>query len=212
MTRPENGWNMGLWRARIGNCGKLAAEGRRRWIFSAAVLLILGLSPPLAAQGLFEGDPIFDYARNGDVGAIAYLLKKGASVNGADPSGATILSIAAGNGDLEMVELAIANGARPGHEDKIGRTALFWGVESGRPEVVERLLDAGADIDHQTQDGLTPVMAAVRSNRLAVLQSLLRRKPDLTLLDYTGRSALGWALTSRDSRAAGMLRRVGAAE
>lgn len=167
---------------------------------------------PLAAQLLFEEDPIFYYARNGDSGAVEYLLKKGAAVDSVDSSGSTVLSIGAGNGDLEMVELAVKSGARIDREDKIGRTALFWAVESGNPEVVDALLKAGADIDHQTRDGLTPVMAAVRSNKLAVLQRLLGKKPDLSVLDYTGRSALGWARNSRDRRAEGMLRRAGATE
>jgi ankyrin repeat protein len=179
-------------------------------ILCAAVIVGLLSVNSLSAQVLFQEDPIFYYARNGDSGAVDYLVKKGASIDSVDPSGNTVLSIGAGNGDLPMVELALEQGARVDREDKIGRTALFWAVESGSPEVVRVILDAGADINHQTRDGLTPVMAAVRSNKLAVLQLLLRQKPDLTVLDYTGRNALGWAQTNRDKRAAGMLRRAGA--
>lgn len=177
-----------------------------------ALTIAVSLPNPLAAQALFESEPIFEYAKNGDVGAVDYLLKKGASVDSADPSGLTILSIAAGNGDGPMVRLALDNGARVDREDKIGRTALFWAIENGNPDVVEQLLNAGADINHQTRDGVTPVMAAVRSNRLAVLQVLLRADPDLSIRDYTGRDALGLARDSRDRRAEGMLRRAGAAD
>lgn len=180
-----------------------------RVLCAAVIVGVLSVNP-LSAQLLFEEDPIFYHARNGDSGAVAYLVKKGASIDSVDTSGNTVLSIGAGNGDLQMVELALEQGARVDREDKIGRTALFWAVESGDPEVVQVILDAGADINHQTRDGLTPIMAAVRSNKLAVLQLLLRQKPDLTVLDYTGRSALGWAQGSRDKRAAGMLRRAGA--
>lgn len=183
---------------------------RRLRAFCAGAALCLISANPLAAQALFEGDPIFDFARNGDAGAVEYFLKKGASVNSVEPSGMTILSIGAGNGNLEMVKLALGHGARVDREDKIGRTALFWAIESGNPDVVDALLDAGADIDHQSRDGITPTMAAVRSNKLAVLRVLLEKKPDLSVLDYTGRSALGWARNNRDKRAAGMLRRAGA--
>lgn len=183
---------------------------------SAGAVLALGgvlfLANPLAAQALFESDPIFDYAKNRDVGAISYLLKKGASIDTADPTGQTILSIAAGNGDGPMIRLALDNGARIDREDKIGRTALFWAIQNGNPDVVKQLLTAGADINHQTRDGLTPVMTAVRSNRLAVLQVLLAGDPDLSVLDYTGRSALGWASNNRDKRAEEMLRRAGATD
>lgn len=186
--------------------------GRRLRAFGVAAALSLMSANPLAAQTLFEDDPIFALARNGDVGAVDYLFKKGTAVDTADPSGMTVLSIGAVTGNLAMVELALENGARVDREDKIGRTALFWAVESGNPEVVGTLLKAGADINHQTRDGLTPVMAAVRSNKLAALHRLLQKSPDLTMLDYTGRSALGWAEINRDKRAAGMLRRAGATD
>lgn len=189
------------------------AETRRRLgILRAASIVGVLLVNPLSAQTLFQEDPIFDYAKNGDSGAVAYLLKKGTSVDSVDVSGNTVLSIGAGNGDLAMVELALKSGARVDREDKIGRTALFWAVESGNPEVVDALLEAGADINHQARDGLTPVMAAVRANQLAVLQRLLGNNPDLSVLDYTGRSALNWARNNRDRRAERMLRRAGAAE
>lgn len=190
----------------------IAETKRRLFALCASAIVSVALVNPLSAQLLFEEDPIFYYARNGDSGAVDYLLKKGAAVDTVDTSGNTVLSIGAGNGDMSMVELALKSGARVDREDKIGRTALFWAVESGNPEVVDTLLKAGADINHQTRDGLTPVMAAVRSNKLAVLQRLLSKKPDLSVLDYTGRSALGWARNSRDKRAEGMLRRAGAAE
>ncbi len=60
------------------------------------------------------------------------------------------------------------------------------------------------------KEGLTPLMLAVRQDRAAVVQLLLRHKPNLTVLDYTGRSALGWARTGRDRRLETMLVRAGA--
>ena len=176
----------------------------------AAILFLSVLAPPVAALGLFESNPIFDYARNGDTGAVDYFLKKGANIDVANPAGETVLIIGAQIGNLEMVDLALDHGARVDREDKFGKTALSWAAERGQVPVVERLLTARADIDHQTQEGLTPVMFAVRSNRLAVLRVLLKNKADLSVLDYTGRSALGWARASRDRRAETMLVRAGA--
>jgi ankyrin repeat protein len=184
--------------------------GRTLAAFLGGLAVLFAVSGAAVGQGLFDADPIYGYARNGDIGAIRYLLKKGASVDTPSPSGETILMIAAGNGDLAMVDVALNNGARADREDKFGKTALCWAVERGHSPVAERLLKAGANINHQTQDGLTPVMLAVRANQLSMLQLLLRRKPDLTVLDYTGRGALGWARESRDNRAESMLRRAGA--
>jgi len=197
----------------IGPNRRIAAGSRQAPRFAGllAVALALGvLAAPLRAQGLFDADPIYDYARNRDVGAVDYLVKKGAKIDEANPAGETVLLIAAGNGDLAMVELALRYGARVDREDKFGKTALAWAVDRGHVPVVEKLLAAGADINHQSQDGLTPVMLAARSNHLAVLQVLLKHKPDLSVLDYTGRGALGWARASRDPRGEAMLQRAGA--
>jgi ankyrin repeat protein len=89
---------------------------------------------------------------------------------------------------------------------------LSVAAEQGRYAIVERLLDKGADINHQMRDGLTPLMSAVKNRRLAIVQLLLKRRPDLSLLDYTGRGAIGWAQAVRDRRAESMLRRAGAVD
>jgi uncharacterized protein len=184
--------------------------GTRIAALAAAVLFLSALAGPVAALGLFESDPIFDYARNGDTGAVEYFLKKGANIDTSNPAGETVLIIGTQIGNLEMVNLALGRGARVDREDKFGKTALCWAAERGEVPIVERLLAAHADVNRQTQEGLTPVMFAVRSNRLAVLRVLLKGKVDLSLLDYTGRSALGWARASRDRRAETMLVRAGA--
>jgi len=176
----------------------------------AAVMVLL---TPLAATAdinLFQDDPFFTYARNGDTGAVEYFLKKGTNIDAVNTAGETVLIIGAQNGNLQMVNVALGNGARVDREDKLGKTALSWAAEQGDAQVVERLIAARADVNHQSQDGLTPVMFAIRADRLAALRVLLKAKPDLSVLDYTGRSALGWARASRDRRAESMLVRAGA--
>ena len=177
-----------------------------------ALLMLLGAGPfgGVAAQGSPEDNAIFGYARNGDSAAVDYMIRKGISVEFASPAGETVLIIAAANGQLETVEIALGHGARVNRADDVGHTALTRAAERGHVPVTERLLAAGANIDHQTGEGLTPVMLAVRSNQLSMLQHLLAQKPDLSLLDYTGRSALDWARDGRDRRAEAMLKRAGA--
>lgn len=203
-----------VWHMRF-SVGPIAASWRRGFAGLRPFLLAVALgglatTAAYADQSLFEAAPVFDYARNGDSGAVSYLLKKGTPVDLVSPDGYTVLTIGAAKGDLEIVDMALENGARVNREDSFGKTALGWAADHGHVAVADRLLQAGADIDHQTHDGLTPLMLAVRSNRLAMVQFLLRKKPDLTLLDYTGRSALGWARIGRDRRAEAMLRRAGA--
>ena len=184
----------------------------RRMVAVAACLLLTAWVLPAKAQGLLDENPFFAYARDGDVGAIDYMLKRGAKISESTPKGETILHIAAAGGHFGIVELALEQGARVDLEDDAGNTALTRATEGGHTAIVERLIEAGADLNHQTGEGMTPVMLAVRLNRLSTLQSLLDRRPDLDVLDYTGRSAMDWALNGRDRRAESMLRRAGAAQ
>jgi len=184
--------------------------GKRLTALAAACFYLWSAAAAVADINLFEGDQILAYARNGDVGAVEYFLKKGANIDSANGAGETVLIIGAQNGNFGMVDMALDRGARVDREDRLGKTALSWAAERGDVPVVERLLAARADVNHQSQDGLTPVMFAVRAERLAALRVLLKAKPDLSLLDYTGRSALGWAQGSRDRRAESMLTRAGA--
>jgi ankyrin repeat protein len=187
---------------------------RRARFVPAWIFIFLGAALFAAGHALAQSDlgpsPIFDYAANGDASAVGYLLKTGTSVDLANTSGDTVLTIAAANGYMKMLDIAIAQGARIDHENSFGKTALCLAAERGHLSAVERLLKGGADINHQTRDGMTPLMLAVRSDRASVVQLLLRRKADLTLQDYTGQTAAGWARAGRDRRIDEMLRQAGA--
>ena len=196
----------------LGNPGRHRQAPRLRLLGLAgvALLLLLAGGPDAAAQRDLGPSPLFDLAAKGDTGAVDYLLKKGEPVDLVGPGNETVLTIAAANGYLDMVELAVAKGARIDHQNRFGKTALNWASERGHVSVVEWLVRNGADIDHPTQEGLTPVMLAVRAGHARVVQLLLRHRPNLTLLDYTGRNALAWAKAGRDRRIESLLRRAGA--
>ena len=197
---------------RSGTEGRRAEVWRRLrlpFLIATATCLAL-LAGSAAADQLLGVNPIFNQAENGDTAAVDYLFRKGQAAEDENLAGETVLNIAAANGYLDMLELAINNGGRIDHPDRYGKTALCWAAERGRYAIVERLIQGHADINHQTQEGLTPLMLAVREDRVAVVQLLLRHKPKLTILDYTGRGALGWARAGRDRRLETMLVRAGA--
>jgi ankyrin repeat protein len=182
----------------------------RGWKSVAAAVVLAMLALPAAADVDIGPNPIFLHARNGDTAAVDYLLRKGTSVQIANSAGETVLIIAAANGYLDMVELVLNNRARVDDQDSSGKTALCWAAERGHDTVVERLVKAGANVNHQNREGLTPLMFAVRAARAPTVRSLLASRPDLTLLDYTGRSVLGWARGGRDRRIEAMLIKAGA--
>ncbi len=109
--------------------------------------------------------PLMYAARQGALDSIAALLDSGASIDAADPDGATPLQLAIVNAHWDAVALLLARGADPDRADKTGMTPLYAAVDTaslpapfGRPDhaptgppdvngVVRMLLDEGANPD-----------------------------------------------------------------
>jgi ankyrin repeat protein len=89
--------------------------------------------------------------------------------------------------DLEVVHPRFWNGEQPLHR----------AVRCGHLGVARLLLDAGSDINTRGEDGQVPALYAIGMLRqgddspdLKMLALLLEYKPDLTIADKFGRSAV----------------------
>lgn len=83
------------------------------------------------------------------------LLKKGADVNGADPSGVTPLIIGARKENLALIQKLVSAGARIDHQTEVGETALHAAVGNGNLLAMRFLLQHGADPNLRSKDGVT---------------------------------------------------------
>jgi ankyrin repeat protein len=87
----------------------------------------------------------------GDLEAVAWLLRQGADPSGYDGAGVTLLMRARGNAD--MVRLLLADGADLNARDGKGQTAL---MRAGAwPDVVTQLLQRGANAEAKDAQGRT---------------------------------------------------------
>jgi len=82
---------------------------------------------------------------NRDVDGIAFLLQRGAYVDGPKPHLGTPLMTASGTGQVATVDQFIRAGADVNAKSQDGYTVLFWAVQGGEPRVVNLLIVAGAD-------------------------------------------------------------------
>jgi uncharacterized protein len=137
--------------------------------------------------------PLARLAREGNVTAIAALIKAGQDPNGIDPglNHWTPLLHAIHKNQAESVSALLAGGADVNRASPGGPTPLLMAVGNGQTPIVRRLLDAGAD---PHIDGAEMLATAISGGALTdidqpllgrcntdVVRMLLRRAPDLRL-------------------------------
>ncbi|WCR58321.1 ankyrin repeat domain-containing protein [Wolbachia endosymbiont of Ctenocephalides felis wCfeJ] len=155
---------------------------------------------------------LHDAAREGDLGAIKYLVSKGANINDKDRSGWVPLHRASQEGELEAVQYLVDKGANLNIADIHNRmTPLHLAAYNGRLEVVQYLVDKGADLNAATISightlfftasksraatityfSRTPLHLAAAKGRLEIVQYLIEdKKVDLNVADWLNRTIL----------------------
>ena len=88
---------------------------------------------------------LFDLARGGEAQRLAAYVDAGAPVDLTDPSGNTLLMLAAYHGHASTVSALLDRGADADLANDKGQTPLAGAVFKGFDDVVRALVDAGAD-------------------------------------------------------------------
>jgi len=88
---------------------------------------------------------VFDLARAGDDERLAAYLDGGVPVNLTEPSGNTLVMLAAYNGHASTVKLLADRGADVNRVNDRGQTPIAGAVFKAEDEVVRALLAVGAD-------------------------------------------------------------------
>lgn len=105
-----------------------------------------------------------------------------------DPS--TTLRQAASAGDADLAAVALRAGADPEGRDEQGRTALLLAVTDDRLDVARLLVALGADPDALDDRHDSPWLVTGVTGSVPMLEVLLPARPDLTLVNRFGGTAL----------------------
>lgn len=109
--------------------------------------------------------------------------------------GYTPLHIAAENCNHNIITLLVSNGANIDSVTRLGLTALHIAVEKGDIYVIEHLLKSGANINLRCfTKGYTPLHLSVEKKRDRIVELLLIHKPNIDILDKSGKSILHLAV------------------
>jgi ankyrin repeat protein len=119
---------------------------------------------------------------------LALLLLSGV-MSPASASG-EILREAAARGDAAAVARFIAGRTPLNDKDRLGQTALLLAVAGNHVEVARLLMEAGADINALAANRDTPWLLAGALGRAEIIALMLPRKPDLSIRNRFGGTAL----------------------
>ena len=137
--------------------------------------LLVATFAALAAHAADDAQTLRQLVEQGDRGAIAAALDRGAAVDARGTDGTTALHWAVRADSLPIVEQLLDAGAESGAADRYGVTPMYLAAVNGNPAVLAALLDAGADIAAAAPTGETTLMTATRTGRIDALELLLAR-------------------------------------
>ncbi|PVH83178.1 hypothetical protein DL98DRAFT_585890 [Cadophora sp. DSE1049] len=130
--------------------------------------------------------------RKGFVDVAIALLKHEADIEAWDMSSRTPLHLAVMNNKEGMAELLLKMGANPRTFDSIHRTPLLDAAARSPSygRIIDLLLKYGIDIDERDEEQRTDLHLAVETGDAVTVNSILALKPDATLEDSRGETAL----------------------
>ena len=131
-----------------------------------------------------------EFARDGNVQAVAACVASGRDVNARNEQGQTPLHHAVANRDSAIVAWLLDAGANSGPADIRSETPLHHAVRARDRAIVTLLLEAGADPNSRSHEG-TPLHSAA-NNRAdsVVMTALLQAGADVGARDGTGATPL----------------------
>jgi len=104
-----------------------------------------------------------------------------------------------------LVDFYFAEHLDPNARSARGCPLLLAATVQQEWTTVRRLIDAGASVDLADGNGFTPLMAAAALGKIDILREFIGRVFSLEPIDRTGRSALSYAIASRNIEAVNLL-------
>jgi ankyrin repeat protein len=114
---------------------------------------------------------------HGSIGAVHWLIDRGADVNRRSAGLDAPLEAASYNGHLEVVQLLLERGAGA------STLCMMHAVEGGHVDVVLVLAGAKCDVEALAQDDRTPLTAAAARGHVDVIRALVQCKADVNRPD-----------------------------
>ncbi|KFP84164.1 PREDICTED: M-phase phosphoprotein 8, partial [Apaloderma vittatum] len=136
-----------------------------------------------------------DAVKSGDYMTVKMALSSNEDYNldQEDPSGMTLVMLAAAGGHDDLLRILIRKGAKVNGRQKNGTTALIHAAEKNFLTTVAILLEAGAYVNMQQSSGETALMKACKRGNSDIVRLMIESGADCNILSKHQNSALHFA-------------------
>ena len=122
-------------------------------------------------------------ARNANREMVQLLISSGATVNGKNESGETVLMMLDDDATSDLAWDLINAGAAVNRQDDGGNTALMQAATQNNLEVLKALIDAGAEVDTRNKVGRTALMLAASEGYINIVRALVLAGANINATD-----------------------------
>ncbi|RLW08239.1 hypothetical protein DV515_00003098 [Chloebia gouldiae] len=136
-----------------------------------------------------------DAVKSGDYMTVKMALSSNEEYNldQEDPSGMTLVMLAAAGGHDDLLRVLIRKGAKVNGRQKNGTTALIHAAEKNFLTTVAILLEAGAYVNMQQNSGETALMKACKRGNSDIVRLMIESGADCNILSKHQNSAMHFA-------------------
>ena len=150
--------------------------------------------------------------RNANREMVQLLLSFGATVNGKNASGETVLMMLDNDATSDLVWDLLNAGADVKRKDDSGNTALMQAASSDHLEALKVLLEAGAEVNIRNKQGRTALMLAASEGYVNIVRALVLGGADINAIDEEDKDALAYAVENNHAPVVRFLKSKGALE
>jgi len=143
---------------------------------------------------------------------VQLLLSSGATVNGKNGAGETVLMMLDDDATSDLVWDLLNAGADVKLKDDSGNTALMEAATSNNLEALKALLDAGAEVNTKNKEGRSALMLAASEGYVNIVRALVLAGADINAVDKDDMDALAHAAENDHLAVVRFLKSKGAIE
>ncbi|MCL2093597.1 MAG: ankyrin repeat domain-containing protein [Treponema sp.] len=133
---------------------------------------------------------LIQFSAEGNVKAVADLLKNNSNIHAQDGEGTCALVAAAYKNHLEIIDLLISAGADVNMKDNTLQSAYLIATSEGYVELLKKTLRAGADVHSTDSYNGTGLIRAADRGHVEIIQELLKTDIRVNHINRLGWTAL----------------------